>query len=64
MRYRRAIQFPVLFICLYESPLFPIPWEDMFMDVGDFHLNVSYEGEKTLLNKGGSNIDSVHVKCI
>jgi len=28
-----------------SPPPFPIPWEDMFMDVDDFHLDVRNEGE-------------------
>lgn len=35
----------VFFIYLYQSSDFPIPGEDMFMDAGDFHLDVRYEGE-------------------
>lgn len=35
---------PVFFIYLYQSPSFPIPWEDVFMDVSDFHLDVKHHG--------------------
>lgn len=67
MRYRRTIPFPVLFIYLYQSPPFPIPWEDMFMDAGDFHLDVRYEGVMWIENirehSGGQNMASIHEKC-
>lgn len=43
-----------------SAPLFPISWEDMFIDVGDFHSNVSCEGEKTLQKNIRLSTDSIH----
>lgn len=49
---------PCRLIYGYQSPSFPISWEDMFMDVSNFHLDVKSVGMHSK-PKGGQQIGLV-----